>query len=159
MQPPTNLQQAGTEPSGVPKFLDVGGGLRIPRDEFTLTFSRSGGPGGQNVNKVSSKARLRWPVVASPSLRDDVRDRFVARNRSRITAGGDFVIASQRYRDQSRNVADCEEKLRALLAAALVPPKPRKRTRPTKAAGRRRLAAKRRRAETKQLRRAPKAQE
>lgn len=122
--------------------LFVKPGLAIPHEELAFTFARSGGPGGQNVNKLNTKAVLRWPVVSSPALSTAVRDRFVARYRRRITTEGDLVLSSQRYRDQARNVDDCLEKLREMLLEVATPPKPRKATRPTRAAVERRLAAK-----------------
>jgi ribosome-associated protein len=127
--------------------------LRIPLREFEFTFARSGGPGGQNVNKVSSKATLRWPVLSSPSLPGAVRARLLSRYGRRITAGGDLLISSQRFRDAGRNVADCLEKLRELLAAVAAPPKPRRPTRPTRGSIERRLRHKRQRSSTKHNRR------
>ena len=129
--------------------------LRIPLRELEFRFSRSSGAGGQNVNKVSTKATLRWDVAESPSLPEAVRQRFLTRYRRRITAGGELVLTSQRFRDQGRNVADCLEKLRAMLAAVAAAPRPRKRTRPTRASVERRLRAKRERTATKQRRRRP----
>lgn len=129
--------------------------LKIPLREFDFTFARSSGPGGQNVNKVNTKATLRWAVATSPSLPDDVRRRFMAAFRRRITSGGDLLVTSQRFRDAGRNVADCLEKLRAMLAQAAEPPKRRKATRPTRASVRRRLEDKRKMARKKQLRRGP----
>lgn len=137
------------------KFLLVTPAIRIPLSEFSFSFARSGGPGGQNVNKVSSKAILRWRVVDSSSLDEAVRTRFLAQNRHRITLEGDLVITSQRYRDQPRNIADCREKLQSLLQAAAVAPVPRKKTRPTSGSRRRRLNEKRRRSAQKELRRQP----
>ena len=119
-------------------MLEVNSRIRIPRSEFQWTYVRSSGPGGQNVNKVNSKAVLRWSVLHSPSLPADVRERFLARYRSRITAEGDFIVASQRYRDQGRNVADVLEKLTALVAAVAVPAKKRRPTKPTRGSVRRR---------------------
>lgn len=137
-------------------MLVVNSRLQIPLAELSFTFSRSSGPGGQNVNKVNTKATLRWPVATSPSLPEAVRQRFCAQNRRRITSEGDFVIHSQRFRDQGRNVADCLSKLRELLLAATASPKPRKATKPTRAARQRRLEDKRRKSQRKQGRRPPK---
>jgi ribosome-associated protein len=132
--------------------------LSIPLDEFTFTFARSSGPGGQNVNKVNTKALLRWPVAASPSLPAEVKERFVAANRRRITTAGELVLTSDRFRDQGRNVADCWEKLRAMLSAAAVRPTPRRATRPTRCAVQRRLEHKQHRGQKKQSRRPPAAE-
>jgi ribosome-associated protein len=125
----------------------------IPLEEIEIRFVRSSGPGGQNVNKVSTKAMLRWPVASSRALARDVRERFLERFASRITRTGDLVLMSDRRRDQSRNVADCLEKLGAMLAAVAVPPRPRKATRPSAAARERRLADKRAQAAIKRSRR------
>ncbi len=127
--------------------------LRIPLREFQFTFARSGGPGGQNVNKVSSKATLRWAVVQSPSLPEAVRARLLQQVGSRVTAGGDLLVTSQRFRDAGRNVADCLEKLRAIVAAAAQPPRRRRPTRPTRGSVQRRLTAKRQRSQAKPRRR------
>lgn len=134
------------------RFLVVNSNIRIPFSELSFSFARSAGPGGQNVNKVNSKAILRWPVMHSPSLTPEVRARFLAQNRHRITSDGEFVMSSQRYRDQPRNIADCHEKLQSLLRAAAVRPPRRKKTKPTAASRRRRVANKRNRSATKQLR-------
>jgi ribosome-associated protein len=129
--------------------------LSIPRRELRFTFVRSSGPGGQNVNKVASKAVLRWNVAASPSIPDDVRDRFLVRNARRMNERGELILSSQRYRDQAKNVGDCLEKLRELVAASAKRPTPRKKTRPTKASRERRLGQKRSTASKKRLRRPP----
>src|SRR5437667_1855775 len=92
--------------------------LQIPDDEFTWSFVRSGGPGGQNVNKVASKAVLRWDLAASPSLPDDVKSRLRSQQRRRITSEGELVLSSQRFRDQERNRQDCLDKLREMVLAA-----------------------------------------
>jgi ribosome-associated protein len=87
-------------------MLEVNDRIRVPEEEFSWTFVRSGGPGGQNVNKVASKAVLRWSVGASPNLPDDVRARFRSHQHRRITVEGDLVLTSQRYRDQEEGEAD-----------------------------------------------------
>jgi ribosome-associated protein len=136
-------------------MLIVNDWLRIPLRELKFEFSRSSGPGGQNVNKVNTKATLRWPVRASRSLPDDVRERLIANCRRRVTRDGDLLITSQRFRDRGRNVADCTEKLRALLLAAAVAPRRRKPTRPTRSSLERRREAKQRISKQKRLRRVP----
>jgi ribosome-associated protein len=136
-----------------PQALVVNNRLRISLAEFEFSYARSSGPGGQNVNKVNSKVLLRWPVTVSPSLPQAVRQRFLGRYANRITAAGELLISSQRFRDQGRNVDDCLDKLREMLAAVASPPTRRKRTKPTRASIKRRLDNKRRTSEKKQSRR------
>ncbi len=131
--------------------------IQIPTDEFEFSFARSGGPGGQNVNKVSSKAVMRWAVATSPNLPEDVRQRFMAKYNSRLTGDGELVLTSQRYRDQSGNIEDCLEKLREMLAAVAERPIPRRPTKPSRAAKLRRVEAKRDNSAKKEQRRAPHA--
>jgi ribosome-associated protein len=127
--------------------------ITISRDEINFTFARSPGPGGQNVNKVNSKAILRWDVTRSASLSEVVRRRFLEMWRSRITKGGELVIHSHRHRDQKKNADDCLKRLQAMVRAAAVVPKSRKATRPTYAAKKRRLESKKRQSQRKQNRR------
>jgi ribosome-associated protein len=135
--------------------LEVNRRIRIPLRELSFSFARSSGAGGQNVNKVNTKATLRWSVADSPSLPEDVRERFLARYRRRITREGDLVLTSQRFRDQGRNVADCVEKLRALLLEVATAPRRRRPTRPTRASRERRLQQKRGTGERKRMRQPP----
>lgn len=134
-------------------FIVFGKGLTLPLAELFWSFCRSSGPGGQNVNKLSTKAVLEWPVASSPSLPDDVRQRFLARYGSRINARGTLVLASQRTRSQQQNRLDLLERLRKMLEAVAAPPPRRHPSKPSRASRARRLAAKRRRAQTKQGRR------
>jgi len=127
----------------------------LPLSELHFQYVRSSGAGGQNVNKVATKAVLRWAVARTRALPPDVRERFLLRYRRRISSEGVLSIASQRFRDRGRNVADCLEKLRAMLDAVQEAPKPRRATRPTRAARERRLETKRRRAALKSRRRRP----
>jgi len=101
------------------------------------------------VNKVNSKATLRWNAAASPSLDSALKERLLRRLATRLTGQGALVIHSQRYRDQPRNIEDCREKLCQLLAAALTEPKPRKKVKPGRAAKARRLQDKRDHAQKK----------
>jgi ribosome-associated protein len=117
--------------------------LALPLAELHFSFARSSGPGGQNVNKVESKAVLHWDVGASRTVPAAVRARFRERFAKRITEEGVLVLASQRHRERERNVADCLAKLGAMLAEVATPPKPRKATRPSRGARERRLAEKR----------------
>jgi ribosome-associated protein len=131
------------------------GRFTLPDEELHFSFARSGGPGGQNVNKVASKAVLHWDLAANTSLPSEVKERLRAREANRLTAEGVLVIQSQRYRDQPRNVEDCREKLREMVALALTVPRRRKATRPTRSSGERRLADKRQQAQRKARRRKP----
>ena len=136
-------------------MLEVTNTIRIPLDEFEWSFARSGGPGGQNVNKVASKAVLRWNFNESPSVSDEVKARFRARFPSRLTTDGEVIVASELTRDQGRNREDCLEKLAAMLRSVAAAPKVRRPTRPSRAAKRRRLDAKRRQSVRKATRRSP----
>lgn len=138
-------------------MIVAGENLKVPMREIELRYTRSSGPGGQNVNKVNSKAVLRWPVATSPSLPEDVRRRFLARFERRITTGGELVIASDRFRDRTRNAKDCLERLREMLASVAVAPRARRPSRPKRAAVERRLQEKRARSKRKNERRAPAA--
>jgi ribosome-associated protein len=133
-------------------MLVVNSRITIPQDELQFTFSRSAGPGGQNVNKVNSKATLRWSFAASAALPADVRERFVRQQRRRLTEAGDILVTSQRYRDQGRNVEDCLNKLRDMVAAAAVVPKVRRPTKPSRGSKERRLREKKQTAAKKQIR-------
>lgn len=136
-----------------PLPIVVNGRISIPRSELRLTFARSSGPGGQNVNKVNSKVTLHWPVATSPSLPDDVRGRFLSQFANRITNDGELVLSSQESRDQASNIEDCLSKLRDMVLSVATPPKKRRPTKPTKGSQRRRLEAKKGRSQTKNLRR------
>jgi ribosome-associated protein len=130
--------------------LVVNARIKVPLREFTFTFVRSSGPGGQNVNKLNTKAVLRWPVAASESLPPAVKERFVKKFHRRVTGDGELVMTSQRFRDQGRNVADCLEKLRAMLAEVAIAPIKRKPAKVSRGAKRRRLKEKRKTSEKKQ---------
>jgi ribosome-associated protein len=136
-------------------MLAINAQIQIPDDELTWSFVRSGGPGGQNVNKVASKAVLRWHLAGSRSVAEDVKARLRTLQRRRITTEGELLVTSQRFRDQERNRADCLEKLRDMLLQAAARPKPRKTTKPSRGARQARLEEKRRRSARKATRRPP----
>jgi ribosome-associated protein len=129
--------------------LNITTRIVIPEEELQFSFARSGGPGGQNVNKVNSKATLRWNPSASVALPEDVRARFLAKFANRLTNEGEIVITGQESRDQPKNIASCLEKLRQMVLQVLVPPKKRRPTKPTKGSKQRRLNAKKQRSEVK----------
>jgi len=123
--------------------------LAIPDDELVERFVRSSGPGGQNVNKVSTAVELRFDVAGSPSLPEALRASLLARRDRRLTDEGVLVISAQRFRTQERNRADARERLAALILAATHVPKARIATRPSRAAKKRRLDAKKQRSQIK----------
>jgi ribosome-associated protein len=129
--------------------------IRVPLAELEFVYARSGGPGGQNVNKVNSKVQLRWNQSASRALPPEVAHRFRTQNRKRITDDGIFLLVGQQFRDQPRNKADVIERLRELLVAASKAPKTRRPTRATYGSKLRRLDAKKRRSSRKEGRRSP----
>ena len=138
------------------KQIRIGHGNRdivIPAQAIEWQFARSGGPGGQHVNRTSSKAQLRFDLLHCPHLPEDVRQRVLARERSRLTGDGVLVISSQQHREQPRNIADCLAKLAAILQRGLRPPKSRRPTRVPRSAIAKRLEGKKRRGQTKQSRR------
>ena len=130
-------------------MLQITSTIAIPDEELRFTFSRSSGPGGQNVNKVSSKATMHWAAATSPHLPDAVRNRFLERYGKQLTKDGDLVIYSQEFRDQPKNIDACREKLRAMIASVVTPPKKRRPTKPTKGSKVRRLKDKKSRSQLK----------
>jgi ribosome-associated protein len=126
--------------------------LEIPAHELEFSFSRSSGPGGQNVNKVNSKALLRWKPSENRSLPEAVRQRFLARYGSRLTKEGELLLTSEESRNQKTNQEICLTKLKRMIQEVARPPKVRKPTKPTKGSERRRQETKRRTGEKKRTR-------
>jgi ribosome-associated protein len=135
--------------------LQVLGTLWIPSAELEVEAVRSGGPGGQNVNKVASQIQLRWNVRTSGALDEAQRALLLQRLAHRLTVRGELLVRASRFRHQARNLDDARERLSRLLQGALRVPKARRATRPTRASKERRLTAKRHRSETKRGRHRP----
>lgn len=119
--------------------------IQIPDEELQFSFARAGGPGGQNVNKVSSKAILRWDLGLNSSVPVEIKDRLRTLQRNRITVEGELVIHAQNHRDQERNKLECLERLREMLLVAATVQKKRRPSRPTRGSKERRLKAKKKR--------------
>ncbi len=117
--------------------------------EIVFTFTRSDGPGGQNVNKVNTKVTLRWNIIASANCPSAVKERFAKKFKNRLSDDGEVVISSTRFRSQIRNKADCLEKLNDMLEQVKSAPKKRKKTKPSKGAIEKRLNSKRLQADKK----------
>jgi ribosome-associated protein len=135
--------------------LPVAADLEIPDGELSLSFVRSSGPGGQNVNKVATAAQLRFDLAGSRVLGDAVKARLRALSGRRLTAAGAILIIARNHRTQGHNRREAEARLADLIRRALNPPRPRKATRPTRAARERRLEHKTRQRHTKRLRAPP----
>lgn len=133
-------------------MLTIDENIVIPDAEIRITAVRSRGPGGQNVNKVSSAVHLRFDAGASRALPDDVRERLLALKDQRITEDGIINIKAQGSRSQEKNRIEAMQRLRDLILTATVVPKTRKKTRPGKRAKEKRLADKARRSQVKQSR-------
>jgi ribosome-associated protein len=133
-------------------MLEVNSKIAIPDEEFQISFARSSGPGGQNVNKTNSKAVLHWDVTNSPSLPWDVKARFLKSFASKLTTEGSIVIASDESRAQEANIKGCLDKLKAMILTVATPPKIRKPTKPTKSSQRARVDNKKARSQTKKTR-------
>ena len=140
-------------------MLQITETVALGDDELSWTFSRSGGPGGQNVNKVASKAQLSWALAASAALSDAAKARLRKAHPSGVNTDGSFQITSQESRDQARNREICLEKLAEYIRDALVPPKPRFATKPTRSSKKRRVADKRQNSERKASRKPGKLDE
>jgi ribosome-associated protein len=135
-----------------PGTLRAAPGIALEEDELEVAFIRSPGPGGQNVNKTATCARLRFDARRSPSLPDDVRARLLALAGQRATADGVIVIRAHRHRSRERNRADAVARLLHLVAKAARPPKKRTKTKPTRASRERRIESKKQVSQKKRLR-------
>ena len=151
MQPLAKLQPM---PEGTPchDMINVTDDIAIEESEIQLNFIRSSGPGGQNVNKVSTGVQLRFSVLENSSLAPDVRKRLIKLGGSKITADGILIIHARRFRSQEQNRSDAIDRLIDLIRQAAVTPKSRRKTKPSPASRQRRLDAKRKRSEIKRHR-------
>ena len=129
--------------------LAIDSHLTIPASELSWQASRSSGPGGQHVNTADTRIQVRWSVRDSAVLSDFQRSRLLNVLATRLTGEGEIILASDAHRSQRRNREDVAQRLAQLVREALVPPKPRKKTRPTKASRQRRLQDKKRRSQVK----------
>lgn len=135
--------------------LPIAPGIVIPDHELSLSFVRSAGPGGQNVNKVATAVQLRFDLAHSSVLDEGVRARLRALSGRRLTAAGAILIIARNHRTQEGNRQEAEARLAELIRRALTPPRPRKATRPTASSRQRRLEHKARQRRTKRLRATP----
>ncbi len=133
-------------------MLQIPPNIAIADWELQESFIRASGPGGQNVNKVSTAVELRFHMRSSPSLGPAVKTRLAAIAGRLLTKDGEIVIRADRFRTQDRNREDARDRLSAMIAEAAIPPKPRVKTRPTKASKERRLEGKATRSTVKKLR-------
>lgn len=133
-------------------MLTISRSIVLPENELTERFLRADGPGGQHVNRTESAVELRFDVARSPSLPEPLRGRLLARRDRRLTDDGVLVIQARRFRDQGRNREDARERLVEIIRAALVVPKARIATKPTRGSQERRLAGKSQRGKIKQTR-------
>ena len=129
------------------------GGIRVPRGEIRVETSRSGGPGGQHVNKTETRVTLLFDVASSPSLTDEQKALLLEKLQNRVDKSGILQLHVQTFRSQSRNRDTAVARLQNLLQKALTPPKKRKRTKPSQAAKEERIAEKKRRSQLKEERR------
>jgi ribosome-associated protein len=133
-------------------MLIVSPSIAIAEAELVERFLRADGPGGQHVNRTESAVELRFDVLSSPSLPEEVRTRLLARSDRRLTSEGVLVIQARRFRDQARNRDDARERLVEVIRGALVAPKKRVATKPSRASKERRLVGKQQRGKIKQTR-------
>lgn len=136
-----------------PTHITLASGLVLPADEVEIEFTRAGGPGGQNVNKVESKVVLRFPLARTRVLNAEQRELALTRLGPRLTTDGDLVLHCSMHRERARNVEEAFARLAALLDGAIKRQRKRRATKPTRGSQMRRLTEKRQRGDTKRGRR------
>lgn len=139
--------------TGKMKVIEITKNISLNESEVTLTFIRAPGPGGQNVNKVATAVQLRFNIIHSPSLPEEVRTRLLLLAGKQVTNQGDLIIKASRFRTQERNKHDAIGRLKILIQRAAISPKKRKKTKPSYASTQRRLEKKKLHSKTKSLRR------
>jgi ribosome-associated protein len=137
--------------------IRLGRGVSVPEAELELRAARSGGPGGQSVNTTDSKVELRWSIPDSSAIDEGQRQRLLDRLSSRLTKDGVLILQGSEHKSQHRNRDAVIARFRSIVGEALEPPKQRRKTKVSRGAKRRRLEAKRKRSETKKLRKPPSA--
>lgn len=139
----------------LPPLIEITNRVQIASSEISLSYARSGGPGGQHVNKTSSKVVLRWNAMSSEALSEHDKRWLWKRLASKLTESGELIVTSEKGRDQSRNVDDAVRKFAQMIREAIKRPTPRRKTRPTRGSKERRLQSKRQRSSTKKMRKRP----
>lgn len=124
----------------------------IPGNELTLSYSRSGGAGGQHVNTTETRVQLRWCFEQSQAIHNAVKERIRKAHPSLVTSDGDLLLAADRHRSRKMNIDAARDRLADIVRAHLVPPKPRRPTKPSRGAKKRRMDSKTRRSGVKKLR-------
>lgn len=135
--------------------LPINDTLIIPASDLSFEFARSSGPGGQHVNTSDTQVRLRFALDATEALPEDVKNRIRAARGGQLTSEGELLLSCSSHRSRHRNVGEVRARLQMIILEALTPPKPRKKTRPTRGSVRRRLDAKRRQSDKKKMRKNP----
>ncbi len=134
-------------------MIEINNKIFIPETELQFNFIRSSGPGGQNVNKVSTAVQLRFDIINSPSLSDEVKRRLIVKSGNKVTKEGILIIEAKRFRTQESNKQDAIERFTELIRKAGRKPKKRIKTKPSYKSKQKRIEEKKKRSETKKLRR------